>query len=718
GCPSRFCGLLRSHRALPRPSGLDGPELNCAPCRWASISRESSLTGTPATPAVDTAHPSTYSERNVFLEGGRDGEHPRHRPGGGRGVVDRLPCPERHPLRQPRAARPRPGRGRPPRLPPQRSRTQPPHQPDADHRARHPGHRQPLLPGARARRPGRRGRGPLHDGRVQQRPECRQGARDRRRAVRPPRRRRRLQPRVGRPGRARRARRARPAGRPDRVAGRRPTLRRGDDRAARRLRAGAPPRRARPPPHRARRRSEWRRPTRQVHRVRRGARGRRPRGRRRAGRGGRLHPGRRRGRRGGAHGAAQPSHRDRRRQRPYGDRQPALASARRLRSAARRVGRGLRRHSPGVDRVAAAHDGRRAQVRDGARGRRLTAAAPERRRRRAPPRRLAPSVDRPWVNWPIRPIKKEHWKHMQDLSRKTTSRRRFLAVVGSTGVGAVLAACVGPGAVPTPTAALPPAVPTKPAAAATPAPAAAATAAPTTAPAVAATPAAGATTAAQGTPAAAKPAGAGAPGGTLKLMRGGGNDAFWSKVFDGFKAKTGITVETITNTGTVEDGTVPTALKSGAGPDVVLINSGPARIGFLAQAGLTKPLDDVYKQLNWTDRLVPFAVNRLKNQGKIFQGKIWEVPWSLDVIYWNYNKDLYGKVGIKAPDTYDEMIANFEKLKAAKIYPVTLGVRSSFAGGWLFGNLMQAMIGRDGVADVLFGEGKWDQPGLVQAAAT
>src|SRR5581483_5955795 len=41
GCPSRFCGLLRSHRALPRPSGLDGPQLTCAPCCWASISRKS-----------------------------------------------------------------------------------------------------------------------------------------------------------------------------------------------------------------------------------------------------------------------------------------------------------------------------------------------------------------------------------------------------------------------------------------------------------------------------------------------------------------------------------------------------------------------------------------------------------------------------------------------------------------------------------------------------
>ena len=134
-----------------------------------------------------------------------------------------------------------------------------------------------------------------------------------------------------------------------------------------------------------------------------------------------------------------------------------------------------------------------------------------------------------------------------------------------------------------------------------------------------------------------------------------------------------------------EDGTVPTALKSGAGPDVVLINSGPARIGFLAQAGLTKPLDEVYKQLNWSARLVPFAINRLKNQGKVFQGKIWEVPWSLDVIYWNYNKDVYAKAGLKPPDTYYEMIANFEKLKAAKLYPLTVGVRSGFAdpqAGW------------------------------------
>jgi len=121
-------------------------------------------------------------------------------------------------------------------------------------------------------------------------------------------------------------------------------------------------------------------------------------------------------------------------------------------------------------------------------------------------------------------------------------------------------------------------------------------------------------------------------------------------------------------------------------------------------------------KFNWTDRLVPFAIDRLKNQGKIFQGKFWEIPNSVDVIYWDYNKDVYQKVGIKPPETFDEMVANFDKLKAGGVTAVNLGVRSSFAGGWLFGNLIQAAAGTNAVKDVLFADGKWDQPEFVHAA--
>src|SRR5260221_53732 len=80
--------------------------------------------------------------------------------------------------------------------------------------------------------------------------------------------------------------------------------------------------------------------------------------------------------------------------------------------------------------------------------------------------------------------------------------------------------------------------------------------------------------------------------GTLRIMRGStGNNAFWDRTAVSFKDKTGITVDQTITTGTVEDGTVPTALKSGAGPDTLIVNAGPARVGFLAQTGLIRPLN-------------------------------------------------------------------------------------------------------------------------------
>jgi len=206
--------------------------------------------------------------------------------------------------------------------------------------------------------------------------------------------------------------------------------------------------------------------------------------------------------------------------------------------------------------------------------------------------------------------------------------------------------------------------------------------------------------------------------GNLTVMRGTGGDDLWNARVADFKAKMGVTVNMVVTTGNVDDGTIPTALKSGSGPDTVNVNSGPSRVGFLAQANLIRPLDDAYKTYGWESKLVPAVIDRLKNQGKIYAGKIWEFPATIDVIYWNYHKDVYAKAGIKPPTTFDEMNANFEKLKGIGVYPLHLPARTNTPPGWLFGNLVQSAAGRDGVADVLFADGKWDQPSFLQAATT
>ena len=206
--------------------------------------------------------------------------------------------------------------------------------------------------------------------------------------------------------------------------------------------------------------------------------------------------------------------------------------------------------------------------------------------------------------------------------------------------------------------------------------------------------------------------------GKIQVMRGTGNDDYWNGIVADFKTKTGVIVDMVVTTGNVDDGTIPTALKSGSGPDTVNVNSGPSRVGFLAQAGLIRPLDDVYKTYGWESKLVPAVLERLRNQGKIYQNKVWEFPATIDVIYWDYHKDVYAKAGIKPPTTFDEMNANFDKLKAMGVYPLHLPARTNTPPGWLFGNLVQAAAGRDGVADVLFADGKWDQPSFLQAATT
>ena len=273
---------------------------------------------------------------------------------------------------------------------------------------------------------------------------------------------------------------------------------------------------------------------------------------------------------------------------------------------------------------------------------------------------------------------------MAGSTYKKLTRRGLLASGAVLGAG-VFAGCIGPSG--TPRAAT--TVPTAPTAVG-----AAALTSPTSA------------------PAAVAPGVSSQATGTLRIMRGStGNAGFWDRAAASFKDKTGITVDQTITTGTVEDGTVPTALKSGAGPDTVIVNAGPARVGFLAQAGLIRPLNDGYKQYGWDSRLVPDLWDRLKNQSKIY-----EFPGAVDVIYWDYNKDVFTKVGIQPPNTFDELTANFDKLKSNGVYPIVLGVLSGFAGGWLFGNLLQAAAGKGAVADVLFAQGSWDQPEFVHAA--
>lgn len=188
----------------------------------------------------------------------------------------------------------------------------------------------------------------------------------------------------------------------------------------------------------------------------------------------------------------------------------------------------------------------------------------------------------------------------------------------------------------------------------------------------------------------------------------------WDQLKAAFEAEhPGVTVEYIIPTVSVDDGAVQAAIRSGAGPDVLLTNAGVGRVGLLAQAGLIEPLTDLYAEQGWDERLHLWLLDDLKQQ---YEGTLYEFPDGLDAIGLWYHRDILEQYGWDLPDTYDEFLALGDMIKEQGVFPLIVGPRSDFNGGHLFGNIIQATAGRQVMEAVIYGDGAWNQPELVEAA--
>jgi raffinose/stachyose/melibiose transport system substrate-binding protein len=152
----------------------------------------------------------------------------------------------------------------------------------------------------------------------------------------------------------------------------------------------------------------------------------------------------------------------------------------------------------------------------------------------------------------------------------------------------------------------------------------------------------------------------------------------------------------------VDDGTVQALLKSGAGPDVLIIGAGPARISTLSRDKLIRPINDIYKKLNLEDRYSKDVMDQIKAQDK--DGNLYEFLEGSDVYQIYYNKQMFKELNITAPPaTWNDFLAICQKLKDAKIKPISAGFKGSgLAAGWLGGLLLESSAGKDRMSDVIY----------------
>jgi raffinose/stachyose/melibiose transport system substrate-binding protein len=144
-------------------------------------------------------------------------------------------------------------------------------------------------------------------------------------------------------------------------------------------------------------------------------------------------------------------------------------------------------------------------------------------------------------------------------------------------------------------------------------------------------------------------------------------------------------------------------LRSHQRPDVFTYDTGPGFGGVLADAGLLRPLEDAYRQNGWN--IYDWAKRRAT-----YSGTVYGVPDQVQEIVVYYNKDLVPE----EPKTVDELRRIADGLKGRGIIPLAFGNLEQWPAGHMFSIGVSNVLGREGLVDIFYEDGRWDTPEVVK----
>jgi raffinose/stachyose/melibiose transport system substrate-binding protein len=149
---------------------------------------------------------------------------------------------------------------------------------------------------------------------------------------------------------------------------------------------------------------------------------------------------------------------------------------------------------------------------------------------------------------------------------------------------------------------------------------------------------------------------------------------------------------------------IQSRLRSDEPPDVFTYDTGPGFGGVLAEAGLLLPLEGAYQQRGW-------GIYEWAKQRATYNGTVYGVPDQVEEIIVYYNKDLVPEM----PKTVDELRQIASELKAQRIIPFAFGNQEQWPAGHLFSIGVSNVLGREGLDDILYADGRWDTPEVEEA---
>lgn len=149
-------------------------------------------------------------------------------------------------------------------------------------------------------------------------------------------------------------------------------------------------------------------------------------------------------------------------------------------------------------------------------------------------------------------------------------------------------------------------------------------------------------------------------------------------------------------------------------PDIFAYDAGTPLID-LIDAGLVLNVGEKLKGIGVYDRLDPSAVDFLT--GLTGTEDLYDLPLGQNIEGFWYNKSLFEQAGITtAPTTWDEMLADADKLMAAGIQPFAVGGADMWPSTRLINAYVIRKLGTGAMEKAYRGEIKYTDPGIVEAA--
>ena len=203
---------------------------------------------------------------------------------------------------------------------------------------------------------------------------------------------------------------------------------------------------------------------------------------------------------------------------------------------------------------------------------------------------------------------------------------------------------------------------------------------------------------------------------TVATLTGGNNEAYAKlieKEIEEFNKNNNFNVELVLEAYSNEQykTKITTLMASNAQPDIFFT----FEAGFLepfVKGGKIFPIGDVIEaDEEWNGKYEDKSVF-----GPVtFDGKIYAVPNTRQIVVVTYNKALFQEAGLEVPTTYVEFLEVCEALKSNGNTPLIVPCQEAWYAGQLLQQLANGIGGADLFEKTSSGETKWDDPAYVEA---